>query len=40
MRGKTTKMLYCKCCDLKNFKWAERVKESLKEIKNYAAVAE
>lgn len=36
MRGKLTKILSCKCCDMVNFKPQERVKEAKKEIKEYA----
>lgn len=34
-RGKIEKMLSCGCCNMKNFKWTERVKEAIKQIKNY-----
>jgi hypothetical protein len=33
LRGKSTKMLSCGCCDVVNFKRRERVKEAEREIR-------
>lgn len=36
MRGKKTMSMLCGCCVAQNFKWDVRVKEALKEIKEYS----
>lgn len=33
MRGKLSATLSCRCCDMYNWKWSERIKEANKEIK-------
>lgn len=35
LRGKRTKLLKCKCCELFNPKWDERFKEAKANIKEY-----
>lgn len=35
LQGKVTKMLACRCCDLYNWKWSERIKEATKQIKEF-----
>jgi len=34
LRGKRTQLLRCRCCELFNPRWDERVKEAKKEIKD------
>lgn len=33
MRGKKTMKLRCGCCVAQNFKWSERWKEAMKEVR-------
>lgn len=33
LRGKRQKGLSCGCCVAQNFKWSERVKEAIREIR-------
>jgi hypothetical protein len=35
LRGKMTKLLHCRCCEMINFKQQERWKEAKQEVKNF-----
>jgi hypothetical protein len=35
LKGKITKMLACRCCDMYNWKWSEKIKEATKQIKEF-----
>lgn len=35
LNGKHEKVLSCKCCAMTNFKWSERIKEAMAEVKEY-----
>lgn len=33
LKGKLEKLLPCKCCVMQNWKWRERVREAIKEMR-------
>jgi hypothetical protein len=40
MRGKLTQLLSCRCCQMQNWKWRERVREAKAEINDAASYLE